>query len=111
MTDITYDADVDAVYIAVGCGKVDRTEEISSVMSMPRAVLSELKLCLRARFWRPKTGKKQNPERSARQRRRVADWRRRSGSGNVFRRPSLHREQNCKMSLRVTCVETIQAVA
>ena len=27
MTDITYDAEADAVYIAVGRGKVDRTEE------------------------------------------------------------------------------------
>ncbi|HXN68943.1 MAG TPA: DUF2283 domain-containing protein [Bradyrhizobium sp.] len=27
MTDITYDADADAVYITVGRGKVDRTEE------------------------------------------------------------------------------------
>ncbi len=27
MTDITYDAEADAVYIAVGGGKVDRTEE------------------------------------------------------------------------------------
>ena len=27
MTDITYDADADAVYISLGRGKVDRTEE------------------------------------------------------------------------------------
>lgn len=27
MTDITYDAEADAVYITVGLGKVDRTEE------------------------------------------------------------------------------------
>jgi uncharacterized protein YuzE len=27
MTDITYDAEADAVYITVGGGKVDRTEE------------------------------------------------------------------------------------
>jgi uncharacterized protein YuzE len=27
MTDITYDAEADAVYITVGRGKVDRTEE------------------------------------------------------------------------------------
>lgn len=27
MTDITYDAEADAVYIAVGRGKVERTEE------------------------------------------------------------------------------------
>jgi uncharacterized protein YuzE len=27
MTDITYDAESDAVYIAIGRGKVDRTEE------------------------------------------------------------------------------------
>jgi uncharacterized protein YuzE len=27
MTDITYDAEADAVYVTVGCGKVDRTGE------------------------------------------------------------------------------------
>jgi uncharacterized protein YuzE len=32
MTDTTYDAEADAVYIAVGRGKVDRTEETGPFM-------------------------------------------------------------------------------
>ena len=60
MTNISYDADADAVYITVGRGKVDRTKRParSSTMSTPRGTLSASRSSPPARFWHRETGKK-----------------------------------------------------
>jgi len=61
MTDITYDAEADAVYITVGRGKIDRTEETGPFIYDVDAegTSSASKSCPPARFWRRETGKKQ----------------------------------------------------
>jgi hypothetical protein len=75
MTDITYDPEADAVYIAVGRGKVDLTEETGPFIYDVDAeghILGS-KSSPRARYRHPETGKGQPTGRSARQCRRTAD--------------------------------------
>ena len=74
MTDITYDPEADAVYITVGRGKVDRTEEtgpfIYDVDAEGRIV--GIEILSASKVLAPETGSKP-PGCSADQRRRIAE--------------------------------------
>jgi hypothetical protein len=60
MTDITYDSEADPVYITIGRGTFDRTEQTgpSFMMLMPPDAFSVSKSCPPALCWRPEVGKK-----------------------------------------------------
>ena len=60
MPEITYDPEADAVYITLVRGKVERTKEARPFLYDldAEAISSASKSRLRARCWRPETGKK-----------------------------------------------------
>jgi uncharacterized protein YuzE len=100
MTDITYDAEADAVYITVGRGKVERTEETGPFIYDVDAEghIVGIEILSASKILAPGDWKSKPAGGSSRQRRRIADRISTPCSDRLLRSQGLGHRAYCRAS-------------